>query len=111
MRINKIVTSVLAVSVLSVLTFVLTRPPVYHVGDTIRVTSHTIMQGSTLAIRNHRAVVVGVSEDLFCRIGTIEGTYEYNNYHETNLHTGYLISFNHTDVEFDEPTFTLVKHK
>lgn len=65
----------------------------------LKTQQHTFKVGDTVLINGTE------------QLGRIVSTYEYNNYHETNLHTGYLVSFNNYNQEFDEPTFTLVKHK
>jgi hypothetical protein len=65
----------------------------------LKAQQHTFKVGDTVLINGTE------------QLGRIVSTYEYNNYHETNLHTGYLVSFNNYNQEFDEPTFTLVKHK
>lgn len=87
-------------------------PPTFHVGDTIRINSHVSTAGQALQRDNvglnH---VIWEKSDMYGKVGEIEGTYEYNNPHETNLHTGYLVSFHNDDVEYDESNvFTLVTH-
>jgi hypothetical protein len=76
----------LAIVIVSVLIVLKAQQHTFKIGDTVRI-------------------------DTTGQLGRIVSTYEYNNYHETNLHTGYLVSLKNENQEFDEPTFTLVKHK
>jgi hypothetical protein len=82
-RISLLITGII-VSVAAIILW--SMVPRWHIGDTVRISATG-------------------------ELGRIVSTYEYNNYHETNLHTGYLVSLNNENQEFDEPTFTLVKHK
>jgi hypothetical protein len=81
-------TSLFALSFILLITAVVmwSMVPRWHIGDRVRISATG-------------------------ELGRIVSTYEYNNYHETNTHTGYLVSLNNENQEFDEPTFTLVKHK
>lgn len=111
LRISLLSLAIIIVSVLIVLKT--QQQPTFKVGDTIRINSHEDKAGQALQKDNvglnH---VIWEKEDLYDKVGEIVGTYEYNNPHETNLHTGYLVSFRNDDVEYDESdVFTLVKHK
>lgn len=96
-RISLLITGII-VSVVAIILWSLV--PRYHPGDRVILTS-VFTPDSAL---NERSLPVGTK-------GVIKYTYEYNNYHSTALHTGYLVSVGEVNYMFDHPTFTLVTHK